>query len=143
LNTNKAISDFMATLILIAVTVAIVAGFLTWLLTTYYTLSKPEVLRILQETRIYYNQEESKWVLKLHVRNVGDTTGEIYRVGIVGWEEIGVSITVNPGQEIIQEIELSKNYTTGTWYLVKTIPKIRNHVPSTTTANTRVNNVRK
>jgi hypothetical protein len=109
----------MATLILIAVTVAIVAGFLTWLLTTYYTLSKPEVLRILQETRIYYNQEESKWVLKLHVRNVGDMTGEIYRVEIVGWEEIEVSITVNPGQEIIQEIELSKNYTTGTWYLVK------------------------
>jgi hypothetical protein len=109
----------MATLILIAVTVAIVAGFLTWLLTTYYTLSKPEVLRILQETRIYYNQEESKWVLKLHVRNVGDTTGEIYRVEIAGWEEIEVSITVNPGQEIIQEIELSKNYTTGTWYLVK------------------------
>jgi hypothetical protein len=109
----------MATLILIAVTVAIVAGFLTWLLTTYYTLSKPEVLRILQETRIYYNQEESKWVLKLHVRNVGDTTGEIYRVEIVGWEEIEVSITVNPGQEIIQEIELSKNYTPGTWYLVK------------------------
>jgi hypothetical protein len=109
----------MATLILIAVTVAIVAGFLTWLLTTYYTLSKPEVLRILQETRIYYNQEESKWVLKLHVRNVGDTTGEIYRVEIVGWEEIEVSITINPGQEIIQEIELSKNYTTGTWYLVK------------------------
>lgn len=119
MNTNKAISDFMATLILIAVTVAIVAGFLTWLLTTYYTLSKPEVLRILQETRIYYNQEESKWVLKLHVRNVGDTTGEIYRVEIVGWEEIEVSITVNPGQEIIQEIELSKNYTPGTWYLVK------------------------
>jgi len=119
LNTNKAISDFMATLILIAVTVAIVAGFLTWLLTTYYTLSKPEVLRILQETRIYYNQEESKWVLKLHVRNVGDMTGEIYRVEIVGWEEIEVSITVNPGQEIIQEIELSKNYTPGTWYLVK------------------------
>jgi len=119
LNTNKAISDFMATLILIAVTVAIVAGFLTWLLTTYYTLSKPEILRILQETRIYYNQQESKWVLKLHVRNVGDTTGEIYRVEIVGWEEIEVSITVNPGQEIIQEIELSKNYTTGTWYLVK------------------------
>jgi len=119
LNTNKAISDFMATLILIAVTVAIAAGFLTWLLTTYYTLSKPEVLRILQETRIYYNQEESKWVLKLHVRNVGDTTGEIYRVEIVGWEEIEVSITVNPGQEIIQEIELSKNYTPGTWYLVK------------------------
>jgi FlaG/FlaF family flagellin (archaellin) len=119
LNTNKAISDFMATLILIAVTVAIVAGFLTWLLTTYYTLSKPEVLRILQETRIYYNQEESKWVLKLHVRNVGDTTGEIYRVEIAGWEEIEVSITVNPGQEIIQEIKLSKNYTTGTWYLVK------------------------
>jgi FlaG/FlaF family flagellin (archaellin) len=119
LNTNKAISDFMATLILIAVTVAIAAGFLTWLLTTYYTLSKPEVLRILQETRIYYNQEESKWVLKLHVRNVGDTTGEIYRVEIAGWEEIEVSITVNPGQEIIQEIELSKNYTTGTWYLVK------------------------
>jgi hypothetical protein len=58
-------------------------------------------------------------VLKLHVRNVGDTTGEIYRVEIVGWEEIEVSITVNPGQEIIQEIELSKNYTTGTWYLVK------------------------
>jgi hypothetical protein len=109
----------MATLILIAVTVAIVAGFLTWLLTTYYTLSKPEVLRILQETRIYYNQEESKWVLKLHVRNVGDTTGEIYRVEIAGWEEIEVSITVNPGQEIIQEIELSKNYTPGTWYLVK------------------------
>lgn len=119
MNTNKAISDFMATLILIAVTVAIVAGFLTWLLTTYYTLSKPEVLRILQETRIYYNQEESKWVLKLHVRNVGDTTGEIYRVEIAGWEEIEVSITVNPGQEIIQEIELSKNYTPGTWYLVK------------------------
>ena len=119
MNTNKAISDFMATLILIAVTVAIVAGFLTWLLTTYHTLSKPEVLRILQETRIYYNQEESKWVLKLHVRNVGDTTGEIYRVEIVGWEEIEVSITVNPGQEIIQEIELSKNYTPGTWYLVK------------------------
>lgn len=119
MNTNKAISDFMATLILIAMTVAIAAGFLTWLLTTYHTLSKPEVLRILQETRIYYNQEESKWVLKLHVRNVGDTTGEIYRVEIVGWEEIEVSITVNPGQEIIQEIELSKNYTPGTWYLVK------------------------
>jgi len=109
----------MATLILIAVTVTVVAGFLTWLLTTYNTLSKPEILRILQETRIYYDQEKSKWVLKLHVRNVGDVAGEIYKVEIAGWEEIETKITVNPGQEIIQEIELSKNYTIGTWYLVK------------------------
>ena len=119
MRTNTAISDFMATLILIAVTVTVVAGFLTWLLTTYNTLSKPEILRILQETRIYYDQEKSKWVLKLHVRNVGDVAGEIYKVEIAGWEEIETKITVNPGQEIIQEIELSKNYTIGTWYLVK------------------------
>lgn len=116
---NTAISDFMTTLILIAVTVTVVAGFLTWFLTTYNTLSKPEILRILQETRIYYDQEKSKWVLKLHVRNVGDVAGEIYKVEIAGWEEIETEITVNPGQEIIQEIELSKNYTIGTWYLVK------------------------
>jgi len=119
LRTNTAISDFMATLILIAVTATAVAGFLTWFLTTYNTLSKPEILRILQETRIYYDQEKSKWVLKLHVRNIGDTTGEIYKVEITGWEEVETKITVNPGQEIIQEIELSKNYTIGTWYLVK------------------------
>ena len=111
---NTAISDFMTTLILVAVTVTVVAGFLTWFLTTYNTLSKPEILRILQETRIYYDQEKSKWVLKLHVRNVGDVAGEIYKVEIAGWEEIETEITVNPGQEIIQEIELSKNYTTGT-----------------------------
>lgn len=109
----------MATLILVAVTITIVAGFLTWLLTTYNSLRKPEILRILQETRIYYNKENNKWVLRLHARNVGETTGEIYKIEIVGWEEINTEITINPGEEINTEIELSKNYTTGTWYLVK------------------------
>ena len=119
MRSNTAISDFMATLILVAVTVAVVAGFLTYFLTTYGALSKPEILRILQETRIYYDQEKSKWVLRLHARNVGETTGEIYKVEVVGWEEIETKITINPGEEISQEIELSKNYSPGTWYLVK------------------------
>lgn len=119
LRTKTAISDFMSTLIIIAVTIAIVAGFLTWLLTTYNTLSKPETLKILQETRIYYDQEKSKWVLRLHARNVGDSAGEIYKVEIAEQEEIEVRITINPGEEITQEIELTKNYTPGTWYLVR------------------------
>ncbi|MEO3994012.1 MAG: hypothetical protein QN229_06900 [Desulfurococcaceae archaeon TW002] len=116
---HKAISDFMATLILIAVTIAIIAGFLTWLFTTYYTLKKPEILKILQETRIYYNKEKNKWVLKLHAINIGETAGEIYKIEIIGWEEIETKITINPGEEINKEIELNKNYTSGTWYLVK------------------------
>lgn len=119
LHPRKAVSDLTAALILIAVTIAIAAGFLTWLLTTYHTIRKPEILRILQETRIYYNEENSRWVLRLHARNIGETTGEIYKIEIIGWEEIETKITINPGEEINQEIELSKNYTPGTWYVVK------------------------
>lgn len=109
----------MATLILISVTIAVIAGFLIWLTTTHYTLTKPEVLRILQETRIYYNRERNSWVLRLHARNIGDSTGEIYKIEVVGWEEIETKIIINPGEEINQEIALNKNYTQGTWYLIR------------------------
>ncbi|MEM0348284.1 MAG: hypothetical protein QW036_00465 [Zestosphaera sp.] len=119
LSSSKAISDFMATIILIAVTIAVIAGFLAWFTTTYYTLTKPEILRVLQETKIYYDLEKNSWMLKLHVRNVGDSTGEIYKIEVAGWEEIETKIIINPGEEIKQEIELSKNYTQGTWYLIR------------------------
>lgn len=119
LSSSKAISDFMATIILIAVTIAVIAGFLAWFTTTYYTLTKPEILRVLQETKIYYDLEKNSWMLRLHVRNVGDSTGEIYKIEVVGWEEIETKIIINPGEEIKQEIELSKNYTQGTWYLIR------------------------
>ncbi len=119
LSSSKAISDFMATIILIAVTIAVIAGFLAWFTTTYYTLTKPEILRVLQETKIYYNLEKNSWMLRLHVRNVGDSTGEIYKIEVAGWEEIETKIIINPGEEIKQEIELSKNYTQGTWYLIR------------------------
>jgi len=119
LSSSKAISDFMATIILIAVTIAVIAGFLAWFTTTYYTLTKPEILRVLQETKIYYDLEKNSWMLRLHVRNVGDSTGEIYKIEVAGWEEIETKIIINPGEEIKQEIELSKNYTQGTWYLIR------------------------
>ncbi|MEM4830658.1 MAG: hypothetical protein QW417_07455, partial [Zestosphaera sp.] len=63
--------------------------------------------------------EKNSWMLRLHVRNVGDSTGEIYKIEVAGWEEIGTKIIINPGEEIKQEIELSKNYTQGTWYLIR------------------------
>ncbi|MEM1604441.1 MAG: hypothetical protein QXI15_07480 [Zestosphaera sp.] len=119
LSSSKAISDFMATIILIAVTITVIAGFLAWFTTTYYTLTKPEILRVLQETKIYYDLEKNSWILRLHVRNVGDSTGEIYKIEVAGWEEIETKIIINPGEEIKQEIELSKNYTQGTWYLIR------------------------
>lgn len=119
LRTNKAISDFMATIILVAITIAVVAGFLAWFITTYYTLKKPEVLRILQETRIYHDRERNSWVLRLHVINIGDSISEIYKIEVVGWEEIETRIIIDPGEEINQEIELNKNYAQGTWYIIR------------------------
>ncbi len=102
---------------MIATAIAIIAGFLSWFFTTYYSIKEPEVLKILPETKIFKN--ESGWYLRLQAINVGKTAAEIYKVEVLGQEELNVNIIINPAETKTTDLKLTKEYSYNTWYSVR------------------------
>ena len=113
----RAVSYPLAIVIIIAVTVAIAAGFVTWVTTLWYSRQEPEILQIYPDTTI--KQDNEQWKLLLHVKNIGTGKAEIYKIILLGKETITNNYTIGPTEEVIIEIPLNKDYSQNTRYQMK------------------------
>ena len=105
----RGMSTPLSIVIIIAVTVAIAAGFITWVMTLWYSRQEPEILQIYPDTKIV--KEGNQWKLLLHVRNLGVGQAEIYKVEIISKETIQNTYTVPPSTEKTLEIPLTEDYS--------------------------------
>lgn len=117
MNKNKAISYPLAIIILIAVAIAIGASFIGWIHTLWWSRQEPEILKIYPDTTII--KEGNHWMLKLHVRNLGSGTAEIYKIVIKGREIINYSKTIPPSQEDLLSIDLKEDYSDNASYYIE------------------------
>jgi len=111
----------LAVVILVAVTISIVAAGVAWIVTTMHSMMwRPEILRI---TNLEMGQlENGTWVLKIEATNVGEARAEIYKIEIVGVEEVVLNppLTIEAGaRKQLQPIPLTKSYHYYTMYTIR------------------------
>ncbi|MEM0001042.1 MAG: hypothetical protein QXH02_06355 [Desulfurococcaceae archaeon] len=110
-----------AVIVLLGVAIAISAAAVTWIITTYRSMTwKPEVLRIL-DIEMYLNETDGSWWLRVVAVNEGEGVAEIYRVEVHGMETIELDSpeTIGPGNQREVYFKLSREYTHGTMYTVR------------------------
>jgi hypothetical protein len=111
----------LAVVILVAVTISIVVAGVAWIVTTMHSMMwRPEILRI---TNLEMGQlENGTWVLKIEATNVGEARAEIYKIEIVGVEEVVLNppLTIEAGvRKQLQPIPLTKSYHYYTMYTIR------------------------
>jgi len=125
MNLSKGIEPIIAVVILIAVTLVIAIGVIGWIMGWWGTLGATENLQFYPDSYINVTDTPSK--LYLHVKNTGSAAAVIYKIEISGIETLTVTDGVIPaGTEDTLTIELEKDYTAGTNYLVKIYTKAGN-----------------
>ncbi len=117
MNTRKAISPILATVIIIAVTLVIAIGVIGWIMGIWGSFGTTESLQIYPDSNITISGGSK--TLYLHVKNTGTAAATIKKVEIVGVETVSESKTLNPGEEDTLSVSLNKDYTAGTTYQVK------------------------
>jgi len=116
---------FLATIILLSVTIAIGFPILQWI-TSLADIFRVEPIQILHDSYI----DSSNKILYLHIKNPSSVSIAIQAVEIVGFENIDsssrfnrgnymVPIIINPNTENFISIMLSKDYVSGVVYQVK------------------------
>lgn len=119
MNTRKAISPILATVIIIAVTLVIAIGVIGWIMGIWGSFGSTESLQIYPDSNITITSNSVK--LYLHVKNTGTAAAVIDKIEVVGMETKSYSATIGPGNNTVLPIPLSidKGYTPGTTYQVK------------------------
>jgi len=115
----RGISQEIAIIVIIAVTISIAAAFISWVHSIISTsVKQPEILKI-YSTDTYIEKQNDTWVLHLHILNQGASPAEIYKIVIVGKETINVNIKIEPMKEKTTNIRLKENYAPHTLYAIK------------------------
>ena len=127
MNLRKAISPVIATIIIIAIALAITIAAVGWIMGLWGTVAGgTEYLQIFPDS--YINGTR----VVLHVANKGSAAAVIYKVEVMGLGEAEISatqLTITPGAETMlstNEIYLDKACTAGTSYLVVIYTKAGN-----------------
>lgn len=112
---------FFAIVVLLGVAIMISAAAVAWIITTYRSMTwKPEVLKVI-DAKMYVNETDGSWWLKVVAVNEGEGLAEIYKVEVHGVEiiELGKPEIIEPGTQREVHFKLSKEYTHGTMYTVR------------------------
>ncbi len=122
MNTRKAISPILATVIIIAVTLVIAIGVIGWIMGIWGSFGSTESLQIYPDSNITIKGTSA--TLYLHVKNTGTATAVIKKIEIVGiaTNTTGFSqSSIKPGEEtwITLNVGAASSYTAGTSYQVK------------------------
>ena len=117
MNTRKAISPILATVIIIAVTLVIAIGVIGWIMGIWGSFGSTESLQIYPDSYINVSNKS----LVLHVKNTGTAASKITKIEIVGVVSLDVSYSLSPGEEKTFTPTSSKieDCTPGTSYQVK------------------------
>jgi len=116
---RRGISQEIAIIVIIAVTISIAAAFISWVHSIISTnVKQPEILKI-YSTDTYIEKQNNTWILHLHILNQGASPAEIYKIVIVGKETINVNIKVEPMKEEVTNITLKENYAPHTLYAIR------------------------
>lgn len=116
MNMRKGISPVLATVIIIAVTLVIAIGVIGWIMGIWGSFGTTESLQVFPDSNI----DTGTGNLNLHIKNTGTASAVIYKIEIVGVEDITNNIvTISPGQDTTISILLTGTYTPGTYYTVK------------------------
>jgi len=129
---RKGISQEIAIMVIVAVTISIAAAFIGWLHTLMSSVKQPEILKIYPADTFIEKQGDS-WILRLHLLNQGSSPAEIYKIVIMNKEVINVNITVDPMEEKVVNITLKKDYAPHTMYALKIYTKTGNIYNALTT----------
>jgi len=122
---RKGISQEIATVVIIAVTISIAAAFIGWFHSIITSIKQPEILKI-YSTDTALIKQGNVWILRLHILNQGTSTADIYKIVIIGKESIKTNIKINPMEEKIVNITLIGNYSSNTLYPLKIYVKSGN-----------------
>ena len=128
----KGISQEIAIMIIIAVTISIAAAFISWFYTLTSTVKQPEILKV-YAADTYIEKQGNTWILRLHLFNQGSSPAEIYKIVIVNKETIRVNISVDPMEEKVVNITLKEDYAPHTMYAIKIYTKTGNIYNALTT----------
>ncbi len=135
MNTRKAISPILATVIIIAVTLVIAIGVIGWIMGIWGSFGSTESLQLYPDSYI----DAANKILVLHVKNTGTAASTIQKIEIVGVETVtpGTTVTTSPvgsttkstvtlgqftiapGKDVYINVTLTGSYTSGTSYQVK------------------------
>lgn len=116
---RQGITQELAIIIIIAVTISIAAAFISWVHSIITTsIKQPEILKI-YSTDTAIMKQGNTWILRLHILNEGSSTARIYKIVIVGKESIETNIKIKPMQEKTVNITLTGIYAPHTLYTVR------------------------
>ena len=123
MNTRKAISPILATVIIIAVTLVIAIGVIGWIMGIWGSFGSTESLQIYPDSYIVNSTGGGKVILSLHIKNTGTATANIEKVEVLGiGTNSSVGISIKPGDYNWYNVTISSpsDYPTpGTSYQVK------------------------
>ena len=114
---NKGITYILGEVVIIAVTLSIAAGFIGWILSVYWNVKQPEIIKVFPDSHIF--KKGDGWVLQLHLANRGGSTGKVYKIVIVDKETLNENIVIPPNAEERVNISLKSSYVQGVLYSVK------------------------
>lgn len=119
-NTRKAISPILATVIIIAVTLVIAIGVIGWIMGIWGTFGSTESLQIYPDSYINVSKTPKMY---LHVKNLGTAAAVIKKIEVIGVgsvSNLNLS-TISPGKDVIISGNVNNNtiVTAGASYQVK------------------------
>lgn len=107
-------------MVLLAVAITISVAAAVWIMATYSSMWRPEVLRVV-EVSVYFDAVSDSWWLRVVAINEGEREAEIYKVELEGVETIDMSPpkVVKPGERVEVSTKLSEEYVHGATYTIK------------------------
>ncbi len=111
---RRGMSQIMVWTLIIAATVAILAGTVSWILSVWAEQGTYSLLHIFPDSEIDWREK----VLRLHIKNYGTVAATIYKIEILHMEIIEVNEVIEPGEEKTITIDLAKDYTPGSSYII-------------------------
>jgi hypothetical protein len=115
------IEPIIAVVILVAVTLVVAIGVISWLMGWWGSMGATESLQIYPDSYIEVGNPNK---LYLHIKNTGTATAVIFKVEIVGVGTVEPGDTpLTPGQEDTLQLQFSNTVTPGVNYQVKVYTK--------------------
>ncbi len=117
--TRIAISSLFVYVLLVGVTLAIIIGFVSYVMGVWSLQGTYRTLLVYPDTRI----DTDNKILILHIINRGSVSATIYKIIIRNVESLEVNITVHPGDDIVISEPLNGEYKPGMSYVVEIYTK--------------------
>ena len=126
----RGISPVIATVIILAVTIAIAVAVIGWITGLFgATTGGTEQLQVMPDSKLFSNG-----TLILHLRNSGSADAVVYKVEIVGVGSQATTVTVTKGTDTTITVSGFSGITAGAQYTIKVYTQSGNVATATIVA---------